>query len=236
MRSKEIYIVANKDEIIANARQKYGKGEKARHIADFAIRLDALMYDKGKAQETMAHDLNISVGAISNYRNGKAEPTMENLIKIAAYLGVDCHYLITGIKATNAQNSTFGLQQDAIDWLTDAVNGKKLEELEVINAFFRAGVVDLVLFGAVQYLLGSEKSFTLRQTVNGINSETTCDGEVAKHLSRCIAQEDYSLALDEVANTMKYGNAWHRKRRKENAPDEFLRAFEQEDEADGSEN
>lgn len=50
-----------------------------------------------------------------------------------------------------------------------------------------------------------------------------------KHLSRCIAQEDYSLALDEVANTMKYGNAWHRKRRKENAPDEFLRAFEQED-------
>lgn len=65
----------------------------------FASTLNQLMVEQGIDQEKMAEDLGLSTGIISNYRNGKTEPKLSAIVSIANYLNVDCHYLLTGIKA-----------------------------------------------------------------------------------------------------------------------------------------
>ena len=65
----------------------------------FASTLNQLMVEQSIDQEKMAEDLGLSTGIISNYRNGKTEPKLSAIVSIANYLHVDCHYLLTGIKA-----------------------------------------------------------------------------------------------------------------------------------------
>ena len=104
-------------DIIRTAEEKYGK-EKGKQIATFAITLNKEMEKQGIDQDKMASELIISTGALSNYRNGKAEPGLTALIKIADYLKVDCNYLMTGITAKNvAVNEDLGLSENTINLL-----------------------------------------------------------------------------------------------------------------------
>lgn len=92
--------------------------DKAKLVETFAITLNTLMEEKGIDQEKMSDELQISSGAISNYRNGKAEPGLTRIIKIANYLDVDCSYLMTGISAANTTLSKdTGLSDGAIELL-----------------------------------------------------------------------------------------------------------------------
>lgn len=68
-------------------------------ISVFAKTLNNLLIEKGIHQDDLAEALGISSGSISSYRNGKKEPRLSMIVKIADYLGVDCHYLMTGIRA-----------------------------------------------------------------------------------------------------------------------------------------
>lgn len=104
-------------EIVENAVNKYGK-EKGKQIAAFATTLNKEMEKQEKDQDKMASKLEISPGALSNYRNGIAEPGITAVIKIAEYLNVDCNYLLTGIKAKNITvNADLGLSENAIEML-----------------------------------------------------------------------------------------------------------------------
>ena len=57
-----------------------------------------VLKSKRVKQRDLANALNITAQAISNYANGKAIPTLENLVKIANYLDISVDYLLTGKK------------------------------------------------------------------------------------------------------------------------------------------
>lgn len=84
-------------------------------IATFAKTLNRLMVEKHIHQEDMAQAVGIATGSVSAYRNGKKEPRLSMIVKIADYLGVDCHYLMTGVQAGHyAIASELGLSDATI--------------------------------------------------------------------------------------------------------------------------
>lgn len=85
-------------------------------VSTFAKTLNALLVEKNIHQEDLARALGISTGTISYYRSGKKEPRLSRIIKIADYLNVDCHYLMTGTKAENVTTAReIGLSDAAIN-------------------------------------------------------------------------------------------------------------------------
>ncbi len=84
-------------------------------IAPFAKTLNRLLTEKNVHQDDLAQALGISTGSVSNYRRGEKAPGFTMIVKIADYLGVDCNYLMTGVKADNYMTSTeLGLSEAAI--------------------------------------------------------------------------------------------------------------------------
>lgn len=61
---------------------------------NFAVRLNELLKDKNITQEQLCRDTEISLGALSKYRNGLSEPKITNLRIIADYLDVSTDYLL----------------------------------------------------------------------------------------------------------------------------------------------
>ncbi len=55
--------------------------------------LKELMQEKGIQQQQMAEILNVSRASIYKYQQGKAEPNIETLVKIADYFDVSLDYL-----------------------------------------------------------------------------------------------------------------------------------------------
>lgn len=95
-----------------------GNRQAGSRLAVFSRTLNRLMEEKQISQEDMSRDLNISTGVLSNYRNGKSEPGLTKLISMAEYLGVDCHYLMTGVSSANRTLAAdTGLSESAIEFL-----------------------------------------------------------------------------------------------------------------------
>ena len=94
------------------------------HLA--ADRLDDLLLKEGRgAAAKLAAELNVEPQAISNYRRGIADPTMDNLIKIAEHYHVSVDWLLGRLPKENrsddelvrvAANYT-GLSSDAVEKL-----------------------------------------------------------------------------------------------------------------------
>lgn len=108
--------------IIENNIQKLDGGiENNRERYDFAIRLNELLTDKEKDQENFAKNVNISVGSLSNYRNGTREPTLTTLVKMANELDVSVDYLTGKSDCPDYKiekiNKKIGLSQKAIKTL-----------------------------------------------------------------------------------------------------------------------
>lgn len=68
----------------------------------FAKTLSSLLEEKGIHQRDFAQEIGVSTGIISYYRHGKKEPTLSTIIKMADTLGVDCHYLMTGVASEHS--------------------------------------------------------------------------------------------------------------------------------------
>lgn len=56
--------------------------------------LKTLRIEKGISQRQLACDLQISIGLISYYETGKAEPTLTNIIKLANYFKISTDFLL----------------------------------------------------------------------------------------------------------------------------------------------
>lgn len=83
-------------------------------------RLKELRKQKGKSQEEVANELNISRAAYSSYENGTREPSNEVLLKIADYYRVSTDYLLG---RTDSPVEVIGLKdvpEDFISELRDA--------------------------------------------------------------------------------------------------------------------
>ena len=60
----------------------------------FAERLQELREDKGISRKDLAASLNITVSALGMYEQGRREPNMEMLIKLADYFDVSLDFLV----------------------------------------------------------------------------------------------------------------------------------------------
>lgn len=60
------------------------------------IGLKNIRKQRGLNQQKVAMDLNISREALSQYENGKREPSQQMLLLLSDYFDVSIHYLITG--------------------------------------------------------------------------------------------------------------------------------------------
>ena len=67
--------------------------------------LKKLRKDSGLSQSELAEQLHISRQAISNWENDKAEPDLENLVRLAEILGVSVDSLIGPSKSQNTHLS-----------------------------------------------------------------------------------------------------------------------------------
>ncbi len=60
----------------------------------FAERLQELREDRGISRKDLAAKLNITVSALGMYEQGRREPNMEMLIKLADYFDVSLDFLV----------------------------------------------------------------------------------------------------------------------------------------------
>ncbi|MBQ8658981.1 MAG: helix-turn-helix transcriptional regulator [Clostridia bacterium] len=58
------------------------------------IRLFELRTEKGLSQREAARIMNVSQGTYNNWENGKTQPSIEQLIALAAFFSVSVDYLI----------------------------------------------------------------------------------------------------------------------------------------------
>lgn len=95
---------------------------------NFAQTLNELMWDKRMTQQALAKATGLSTGAISQYRNGRAEPKVYAIVKIAQALDVDCNMLLTGVHAQNRDVSRdYGLSGKAMAFLENMIAAQKGE-------------------------------------------------------------------------------------------------------------
>lgn len=117
---REIYQI-DQANIEDNIRKLNGGFEKNKVRYDFAIRLNDLLTEKKKDQESFAKNVNIAVGTLSNYRNGLREPSLTVLVKMAEELNVSINYLVGEDECPNYDlqdiNKKTGLSQPAIETL-----------------------------------------------------------------------------------------------------------------------
>lgn len=123
---------------------KIEKSASAPEVAIFAKTFNQLLVEKEIHQDDLADALGISTGSISSYRNGKKEPRLSMIVKIANYLGVDCHYLMTGIHADNAPEAKeIGLSDTAINKTKAFQNKAALSAVLESRHFF--ALIDAIL-------------------------------------------------------------------------------------------
>ena len=64
---------------------------------DIIERIYGLLKEKKVTAYTLANAVNISQGNISDWKSGKAKPSIAALIKIADYFEVSTDYILTGV-------------------------------------------------------------------------------------------------------------------------------------------
>lgn len=91
-----------------------------------------LRNEKGLSQTAMAEEVGLKRGNIASYEKELAQPSIENLVKIADYFGVDIHQIVNedlqfSTKKINQEKSPFKIFEETfpIQGLKDRVNALK---------------------------------------------------------------------------------------------------------------
>lgn len=125
MLKKIAYEISNHNdvEIKNTVKENRGTDENAKTCETFALRLNKELTEKKLNQEEFAKKIDISVGALSNYRNGKNIPTGDIIVKIANEFNCSTDYLLglTDLKSINSDfkaiHKTTGLSDKSIKYL-----------------------------------------------------------------------------------------------------------------------
>ena len=156
----------------------------------FAKTFNQLLIEKKIHQDDLARDIGISTGSISSYRNGKKEPRLSMIVKIADYLDVDCHYLMTGIKSECALSAKeTGLSQEslnAVRFYTQNGKGKALNALltspklmPILGLIYRAATAP----NAIDEILQSKDGKT---AIPGLSQKFVYESVAAAQAFACI--------------------------------------------------
>ena len=186
-RTRELHSVD--ENVIADNAQ--GSPEKA----IFAKTLNRLINEKGMHQEELANAVGVATGSISDYRNGKKEPRLTTIIKLADCLGVDCHYLLTGVQANNySVTSDIGLSDDAISWLKEKKNNFPYL-MEMINRLFEIdGLSDMLFHSMFEYCISIFSKVTIHDSLFDTSEDKPLSE--SEKILKFYAQEQYSAVLD----------------------------------------
>lgn len=115
-KKREVYDI-DEAKIAENVQKKWPDDVQGYYYT-FATTLNRLLMEKQIDQRQMVRETGIAAGTISGYRNGIGNPTLDKLRIIAAYLGVDCNYLMTGVRSDHHEISTYtGLSEQSIQQL-----------------------------------------------------------------------------------------------------------------------
>lgn len=129
-------------------------GIKVTSRTKFSIRLETLLKENNMTQKKLAEELEVRESTISNWINGRNEPTLTLVKEMAQRFNVHYLYLLGEIDTKNVFNSTinemFGLSEDAIDNIAFCVNaniyGKKQHDIIYQDFGFRyTDIVDFVV-------------------------------------------------------------------------------------------
>ncbi len=153
-------VVYDVDEYVIMQNIRKRPLEKQKYLAPFALTLNKLLVERNIDQDQMAEDLDISTGALSGYRNGQGNPTLDVIYRIAEYLQVDCNYLITGVKAEHYKISSYtGLSDKAINYIHSLDDDGK----QILNKLIEANISGV--------LDGIECAFRTIEMSRGIDSQ-----------------------------------------------------------------
>lgn len=173
----------------------------------FALTLNQLLEDRGIDQEQLANDVGLSTSVISEYRSGKSEPRLSSIKKIAARLGVDCHYLITGIKATNITLAkSLGLSDASISNLCELQKNRQNKDN------IKSSIHAEVFFDGIDFLLTCQNSDVIIPLISEIIFMGDCNESLIVETLRgndTVSWETYTqkvsvnVALLELQNILK---------------------------------
>lgn len=120
----------------------YGKRRsKMSNIEKFAPRLRMLIDAKGITVRSLAKDLNVSVGVLSDWQNGNKTPRGDSIMKLAEYFGVTADYLLgltdASVIDTDIRIScdTTGLSEKAVKILS-GMEKSDVEKLSKLIEFY----------------------------------------------------------------------------------------------------
>lgn len=111
------------------------------NIEKFAPRLRTLIDAKGITVRSLAKDLNVSVGVLSDWQNGNKTPRGDSIMKLAEYFGVTADYLLgltdASVIDTDIRIScdTTGLSEKAVEILS-GMEKSDVEKLSKLIEFY----------------------------------------------------------------------------------------------------
>lgn len=146
-RNKRIVYEIDPAEIEENIKKLQGGIEENKARYNFAIRLNELLKEKEIDQDKFASMLDISVGAISNYRKGIREPSLTVLEKMAKELKVSIDYLV-GNADLKSTDINYKIVQKVTGFTDDAIS-----VLEEYNTIYKGQVLIPIL----NYLIAQEE-------------------------------------------------------------------------------
>lgn len=105
-------------------------------------RMAALRRGRGWSQARLASELGISASAVGMYEQGRREPSLEQVVRLAALFEVSTDYLLTGKALTEKES---GISRQLLGIMTDEAARKMQKRGEI--PFTRQELA--VLFAAV---------------------------------------------------------------------------------------
>ncbi len=191
-------------EIKKTVKENRGTDENAKTYEIFASRLNKELTERKINQEEFAKKIDISVGSLSNYRNGKNIPTGDIIVKIANEFNCSTDYLL-GLTDLKSMDSDFkaiheitGLSDKAIKYLEYEliICKKKYKEYEarVEEAkaeYKRSGkkikymIYNGSIFDTLNYLIENESNYHFLYTLTNFLWE---NNNTNRHIENIISK------------------------------------------------
>lgn len=111
------------------------------NIEKFAPRLRTLIDESGITVRSLAKDLNVSVGVLSDWQNGNKTPRGDSIMKLTEYFGVTADYLLGLTDASTIDADiriscdTTGLSEKAVKILS-GMEKSDVEKLSKLIEFY----------------------------------------------------------------------------------------------------
>lgn len=146
-----------------------------RELVDFAARLRSAREDAGLTQLAACEAMGVTTTQLSNWERGKSAPHLDDLAKVAKFLGVSAHWLIFGegprgddllalaavsTEEAPAEALAAALRRMSADELQRLADAKRADELAAWDDPIRRGIA------ALEEALGANPPLPLRDEIN----------------------------------------------------------------------